>query len=33
MPQPQSMLSSNFNNDTKCSSIKENSYVNTHITG
>lgn len=32
MPAPQSMLSSNFNNDNKCSSIKEGNTVNVHVT-
>lgn len=32
MEPPQSMISSNFNNENKCSSIKEGSNVNLHIT-
>jgi len=32
MEAPQSMLSSNFNNDSKCSSIKEGNTVNVHVT-
>jgi anaphase-promoting complex subunit 1 len=32
MEPPQSMLSSNFNNDNKCSSIREGDRVNVHVT-